>query len=112
MAGENWYYTSGGQQVGPVGINDIQAQIAAGQLTAQDHVWRDGMANWLPIASVPELAGYAGGAANPYQQQQQYPAQGGYAANPYGGQPLGYGGYQAPYSQPRQGAYSGKATTA
>jgi hypothetical protein len=115
---EGWYFTSGGQQVGPVAKADLQARIAAGQVGPQDHVWRDGMPNWLPISSVPELSGGAGPAdpygqqpyaQQPHPQQQPYPQQGAYPQQGYG-QPVGYGGYQAPMG-PRAGAQNGKAIT-
>jgi len=62
-----WYYTQGGQQQGPVSEQDIRGMFAQGRLQPQDLVWREGMANWLPMAQVPEFGG-SPGAGQPHQQ--------------------------------------------
>lgn len=105
MADQNWYYSSGGQQVGPISQTDLQARIAAGQLSPQDHVWRDGMAQWQPLFTVPELQGQPG-QATPQGYPQQYGPAAGYGYQ----QPVGYGGY--PQGMVRPGAQNGKAITA
>lgn len=46
-----------GQQSGPYTIPQIQQFIAAGQITKQTYVWKQGMANWAFAETVPELAG-------------------------------------------------------
>lgn len=46
-----------GQQSGPYTIPQIQQFIAAGQITKQTYVWKQGMANWAYAETVPELAG-------------------------------------------------------
>lgn len=46
-----------GQQSGPYTIPQIQQFIAAGQVTRQTYVWKQGMANWAFAETVPELAG-------------------------------------------------------
>lgn len=74
-----WYYGDNGQQTGPVDEDTVRSAIAAGQLTPQTLVWREGMPNWLPLQQVPELTGGT-----------MLPA---YSQNPYG----------APYAQPYQG---------
>lgn len=84
---DNWYYTRGGQQVGPVSQADLQQAIATGQVSPQDLVWRDGMGEWQPAASVPGLVGGGGGPA-PYVAPPQGMVP---VAAPYGGaQPVGY----------------------
>lgn len=50
-----WYYARAGQQWGPVADHDFKRMIATGQARADDLVWREGMANWQPLASLPEL---------------------------------------------------------
>jgi hypothetical protein len=51
-----WYYTKGPTRQGPVTTDQLRALIAANQVVATDNVWREGMANWAPLATVPELA--------------------------------------------------------
>ena len=51
-----WYYGLNGDQHGPVDENEIRAMLASGMINGQTIVWRDGMAEWLPIAEVPEWA--------------------------------------------------------
>jgi hypothetical protein len=45
-----------GAQSGPLGMNDLSAKIAGGQLTRQTLVWKQGMAAWSPAESVTDLA--------------------------------------------------------
>lgn len=56
-----------GQQSGPYDV----AQFASLGITADTPVWTQGMADWKPAGSVPELAPYLASAqsGNPYQQQ-------------------------------------------
>lgn len=45
-----------GQQAGPYTAQHLQQFLAAGQLNGATLVWRQGLANWLPLSQVPELA--------------------------------------------------------
>lgn len=54
---ENWFYAQNGQQIGPVTAEQIREAVGEGSLDHADLVWRDGMAQWTPIASIAELAG-------------------------------------------------------
>jgi uncharacterized RDD family membrane protein YckC len=46
----NWYYVDGARnQAGPVDEAAFDALIASGTITAETLVWREGMANWLPL---------------------------------------------------------------
>src|SRR5439155_899682 len=40
--GEEWYYTHGGVELGPIGATEIKRLIGLGQLVAEDHVWTEG----------------------------------------------------------------------
>lgn len=51
-----WYYAVNGAQSGPLTLAELRAALAAGKLSASDLVWKDGMADWTPARSVPELA--------------------------------------------------------
>lgn len=55
MDGEQWYYATGGQQQGPVDAEVLRQLMAMGQLQPADLVWRQGMENWQPAASIPDL---------------------------------------------------------
>jgi hypothetical protein len=80
-----WYYAKNGQQLGPVDEAMVRGLLSSGQLSPSDLVWTDGMGSWVPLSTVPELAGTGAGGfpAAPYPTSgQQYPAQ-----------PLPYGGY-------------------
>jgi uncharacterized RDD family membrane protein YckC len=77
MAGE-WYYAVQGQRVGPVDAEAVRRALASGQIHGGDAVWREGMGEWVPASSVPELMQAGGG--------------------PVGTTPLGYGVMN--YAQP------------
>jgi len=60
MAMKEWYYAKNGQQIGPVGLEEIRGLVSSGGLDpAKDLVWTPSMADWLPAGQVPELAGGA-----------------------------------------------------
>ena len=72
-----WYYSKGAVQLGPVSEVELRAKIASGEITTSDMVWKDGMADWVPLSRVPELIVKApaavqtppsipGGSASPY----------------------------------------------
>jgi len=72
-----WYYSKGAVQLGPISEAELKAKIASGEITTSDMVWKDGMADWVPLARVPELIAKApaaaqtppsipGGSASPY----------------------------------------------
>ena len=52
---DNWYVALNGVQQGPFSQTQIQQGLAAGMYTQDTLVWRQGFANWLPLAQVPEL---------------------------------------------------------
>lgn len=58
MASE-WYYAKEGAQQGPVSDEQIEQLIAAGHIQPTDLVWKNGMADWQPLAQIPEFAGVA-----------------------------------------------------
>jgi hypothetical protein len=51
-----WYYGSSAGQTGPVEDAELRALIASGGVGPETLVWRDGMKDWLPLRSVPELS--------------------------------------------------------
>ena len=54
MANE-WYYTKGDQQIGPVSAADLKAAVASGDLTPTSQVWKEGMAEWKPATKIKGL---------------------------------------------------------
>lgn len=52
MAEADWYFAKNGQQGGPVTLAQLQTMVRAGQLSARDSCWRDGMAAWEPMSKV------------------------------------------------------------
>lgn len=62
-----YFFYVNGQQMGPFGIAQVQQMVAGGRLTGQTMVWKQGMAGWTALQTVPELAGFlrAGGTPPP-----------------------------------------------
>ncbi len=52
---EQWFYASGGQQIGPVGLDDLRRLIVRGLVKAEDLVWKTGLDSWVPAVSRSEL---------------------------------------------------------
>lgn len=52
----NYFVYLNGQQVPNQTIPDITAMLRQGTITADTLVWKAGMANWLPLSQVSELA--------------------------------------------------------
>ena len=71
-----WYYSKNSMQLGPVEQAELLAKISSGEILRSDMVWRDGMPDWVPASSVPEL-----GLSAPAVPS--LPPQAGYAAAPY-----------------------------
>jgi uncharacterized protein (TIGR00266 family) len=61
MAQQQWYLAIGGQQVGPVGEDEVVRSIQAGTVDGNTLVFTAGMSNWTPLKDVPQLAGRLGG---------------------------------------------------
>lgn len=51
----NWYYAKNGHQNGPVPTEDMIDRIAMGEISPTDLAWCEGMADWLPVAQIPQL---------------------------------------------------------
>ncbi|MGD0769583.1 MAG: RDD family protein [Tepidisphaeraceae bacterium] len=52
----DWFYAQNGRQAGPVTLEALISMLQAGHLLPGDLVWREGMADWQPAATMPELA--------------------------------------------------------
>lgn len=52
-----WYYAKAGKKEGPVSIDDLKRLVQQSQLQPTDHVWKQGMAAWVPASTVEGLFG-------------------------------------------------------
>lgn len=72
----DWFYGKDGTQHGPVSEHELSSLSATGQIDGQTIIWRDGMADWLPMSQVPEFqSNTSNEGANPYHSPQAYPGQ-------------------------------------
>jgi len=55
MSPVEWYYARDNKQQGPVSAMELKQLAQTGQLRAEDLVWREGMADWLPAGKVKGL---------------------------------------------------------
>ena len=51
-----WYYAVGGTRLGPVDLEGLGQQVAAGAVRPDTLVWRRGMPDWSAASSLPDLA--------------------------------------------------------
>ena len=51
-----WYYTSNGTQSGPVTQQELAAKVKSGEVKGTDLIWKEGMADWLPLNQAPEFS--------------------------------------------------------
>lgn len=59
----SYLVTIDGKQHGPYRAQQIRAKLAQGKLSETDLVWRDGMPEWVPIASI--ISEFPGGTPPP-----------------------------------------------
>ncbi len=52
-----WHVTIDGKSYGPVSQEELLAWRSEGRFSANDMVWREGMAEWQPFSSITELGG-------------------------------------------------------
>jgi hypothetical protein len=58
----DWFLARGGQQrVGPLTAQQLKQMAAAGQVTGNDLVWKEGMAQWVAASQVKGLLGGSSG---------------------------------------------------
>lgn len=50
-----WYYTNRGEQRGPITEEEFRARVQAGEIAPSDLAWTDGMTDWAPVSTRPEL---------------------------------------------------------
>ncbi|MEX2217107.1 MAG: GYF domain-containing protein [Phycisphaeraceae bacterium] len=59
-----WYVNKGGRQVGPIDAAQLKHMATSGQLSPQDYVWKEGMAQWVHAQQVKGLFGQVADLAN------------------------------------------------
>ncbi len=72
-AGLQFHVAIGGQQAGPFDVNAIKQKAAAGEITRESLVWKQGMAQWTPAGQVVELQGAFGAVPPPLPGQPPSP---------------------------------------
>ena len=60
-----YFYAANGQQAGPVTYEGLSGLFANKAIDANTLVWKQGMANWSALSTVPELQGLLGSAPPP-----------------------------------------------
>jgi hypothetical protein len=66
---QQWHYTSGGVQRGPVDFANLQLLVATNQVRLEDLVWSEGMSAWIPASQVPGLGNRSAAAESPTGSQ-------------------------------------------
>lgn len=51
-----WHYTIEGRQFGPVTPRELKQLVDGGDIGGEDLVWKEGMADWVPVSQVRGLA--------------------------------------------------------
>jgi predicted Zn finger-like uncharacterized protein len=54
-----WHLVVDGDQVGPLSDADVRARLSRGEITVENYLWKEGFADWLRLADVPEFADLA-----------------------------------------------------
>ena len=62
---QQWYLAIGGHQVGPIGIQEVIAQIRNGSIQPNTYVFTPGMTDWIPAGKSEFFRGYFGGSSAP-----------------------------------------------
>lgn len=60
-----YFYASNGQQLGPVSFEGLSSLFAGRTVNASTLIWKQGMANWTALNTVPELQVLLGSAPPP-----------------------------------------------
>ncbi len=60
-----YYYATNGQQMGPVGFEQLGALFASRTINKETLIWKQGMAGWVTVKDVDELKAFLGGNTPP-----------------------------------------------
>ncbi len=61
MSDKVWHYAVGGEQQGPVGLDELLPRFRSGELAPDTYVFTTGMANWVAASTRPEFSAALGG---------------------------------------------------
>ena len=50
-----WFYESGGKQLGPVSPSELSTLAASGQIVSETLIWKEGLADWVQAKKVKGL---------------------------------------------------------
>ncbi len=50
-----WYYSHQDERLGPIELNELRKSIQEGKVNPNELAWTDGMTDWQPIHTLPEL---------------------------------------------------------
>jgi predicted Zn finger-like uncharacterized protein len=56
-----WHLVIDGEQVGPISDADVRTKIDHGEIKGETYTWKEGFADWVKLAAVPEFAGLVAG---------------------------------------------------
>src|SRR5580704_6224144 len=51
-----WHLVINQDQVGPMSVGEVQQRFASGEIDGETFAWREGFADWLPLAQVDVFA--------------------------------------------------------
>jgi predicted Zn finger-like uncharacterized protein len=89
-----WHIVVDGEQVGPLSEGDIKSRLVRGEITPETYIWKEGLADWVKIATLAEFASANEGLSAGESNGAGYGAEPGglfaNAATNAGGAPAGY----------------------
>jgi TonB family protein len=51
-----WHLVVHDDQIGPLTVDEVRTRFLAGDVDGETYTWREGQADWLPLATIEELA--------------------------------------------------------
>jgi len=54
--GGGWHLVVDGEQVGPLPESEIRARLQRSEINGETYIWKEGLADWLKLSTVPEFA--------------------------------------------------------
>jgi len=54
--GDDWYVAVNGVPVGPIRVAEVRRKAALGAVTEESLVWQEGLDEWRPLKTFPDLA--------------------------------------------------------
>jgi predicted Zn finger-like uncharacterized protein len=51
-----WHLVIDGEQVGPLTDPEVRAQLARGEVSGENYIWKEGFADWVKLGTVPSFA--------------------------------------------------------